>query len=158
MIETIQFILNTITSIFEQMSKNNLLIQIIGTAIGAFIAVKGSLYIFHREMKEKRLETHFNDIKKKVLEPSLEAGGLFFVRQNEILFEDLKNHYPELISLNKKLRELEKEKNKLNLYHEAYELKELDKKILKLKEDFKFQIKTILSKGKLIGKCNLLEY
>lgn len=91
---------------------SDLLITIIGTLTGAFLAVQGSLYIFNKQQKEEGRKRHFEKIKSEVLRPQLSNVSMSpdFPPRNKGLFNDLKNHFPELTRLDKALREMVKKR------------------------------------------------
>lgn len=88
---------------------------IIGTFIGGIVAVMGSLLIFTLRLKEERRRNHFEKLKQEVFVPLKSTKELKrdFTIITEILFHDLKNHFPKLLEQEGQLRELENEKNNL---------------------------------------------
>lgn len=217
-------IFSVISIIFEQIITNNFiqdfLIEMIGAAIGAFMAIEGSLYLFHRETKEKIIEKHFSKIKKEILKPWLDNFEISADVSDNPLFKDLKNHFPDLIELwelHERLKNEEIEKTnemskmleqkystefyniqyflinpndkdyeprpdrdgivynsgtyacidnqkeeivkslkELSLSDEANKIRYLHNKIIELDNKIKYQIRFVLSKEKLRGKCEFV--
>jgi len=99
-----------------------LLIALISVGIGFFI----SRHLYSKQKKDERRERHFEKIKKEVLEPWQSSKWMHVIggEINNTLFNDLKNHYPEIINQYKKLLGLNNElAAKLNLVKSALENK-----------------------------------
>lgn len=111
------------------------------TIISTFIAVYISIYLHEKREKEERRKIHFNRIKLEVLKPLKETDKLSFLKTfwgkkinhekvNVPLFEDLTRHFPNIIKLNKRIEDLEEERNNLvrgfiEKLKEKYKLEEI---------------------------------